>query len=293
MVRHIISVRELGCDVCWLLVQQTLGMPDAKMQSDFMVDRVALLLFARQSLPERLCVTAAVRQMGGTTIYQGNQGEIWEAEVHNFRDHFLPVFGYYMDCLYAYWLPLDSVIEKAGSLTFPIINAGNSDAHPAHALADVACMLKVSKELRGEKAAWIGCANGTLYSIVEATAWFPFSLRIALPPHTDQSRLKEQIERLNTDVELVDLPEEAIKDASFIYAGRKSDSSPVESREWSITSKLMSYARKDAKLFLSASPMRAIEIEQGIMSGSGAMLKRQAEYRLRMHKRMLHWVFEK
>lgn len=292
MVRHIINVRKLGSDVCWLLVQQTLGMPDAKMQSDFMVDRVALLLFSRQSLTERLCVTAAVRQMGGTTIYQGNQGDIWQEEVHNFQEHFLPVFGYYMDCLYAYWLPFDSFLEMAGNVTFPVINAGNMDAHPAHALADMACMLKVAKDLRGEKAAWIGGLNGTLYSIVEATAWFPFSLRISMPPSIDSSRLKEQIARLKTDVEIVASPEEAMRDAGFIYAGRKGEISQSEALEWSITSKLMSYARKDARLFLSASPIRAIQVEPQILSSPASMLKRQAEYRLRMHKRMLHWVFE-
>ncbi len=88
--------------ICWLLVQQAIGIPDAKMLSDYMSGKVALLMFAKPALPERLCVTAAMRQMGGTTIYQGEDGSLWRKEVSSFQQHLLPIFGYYLDCLYIY-----------------------------------------------------------------------------------------------------------------------------------------------------------------------------------------------
>jgi len=288
MARSALTIREMGEQVCWMLIQQALGIPDAKMQSDFMQNRVALMLFARHSLPERLCVTAAVRQMGGSTIYQGSQGAEWQAECRSFQTHMFPILGYFLDCLYIYGFP---AVEgtNAGS-GFPVINAGSPAAHPAHALADIACMLRVAKDLEGVKAAWIGCANGTLHSLIEASAWCPFSLTVSLPPETDAAPLKLRVAQLRSQVRFVDTPEEAVAKARFIYAGRKpeKDSSGL----WAITKPLMSKADIEARLLLSATPVRAIQVDPEILDSKASMLVRQAQYRLCVHKRILHWVFD-
>ncbi len=134
MPRHALTIRGMGENVCWLLVQQAIGIPDAKMLSDYMSGKVALLMFAKPALPERLCVTAAMRQMGGTTIYQGEDGSLWRKEVSSFQQHLLPIFGYYLDCLYIYNIPVASIDIESFAATFPVINAGSPDAHPAHAL---------------------------------------------------------------------------------------------------------------------------------------------------------------
>lgn len=298
MARHFITLREVGESTSWLLVQQAIGIPDAKMVSDFMKDRVALLLFARQCLPERLCVTSAVRQMGGTTIYEGDPGGVWRQELLNFQHHLLPIFGYYLDCMYVYDF-LSEDLNEPENVPIPVINAGNRLSHPAHALADIACMLKSCKDLRNAHAAWIGCDNGTLYSLVAAMAWFPFSLRICLPPQVDSSQLRAMVERLQSPVEFISTPHEAVKGVNFIFAGRREDVPqadispwPVD-KNWVIDEKLINLADPDVRLMLSASPVRAIPIQPSVLSHKGAMLRRQAEYRLRVHKRILHWVFEK
>ena len=159
MARNVLTIKDLGSEICWMLVQQAIGIPDAKLQSDFMTERVALLVFARHSLPERLCVTAAVRQMGGTTIFEGCESDVWQKEASGFQEHLMPIFGYYLDCLYAYGLPVTSWNISETEVRFPVINAGSPDAHPVHALADIACMLRISRYLKGVTAAWVGCVN--------------------------------------------------------------------------------------------------------------------------------------
>ena len=167
MARHILTIKDLGETACWLLVQQALGMPDPKLQTDFMTQRVALLVFAQHSLPERLCVSAAVRQMGGSVVYEGNRG-IWRAEMDDYREQLLPIFGYYLDCMYVYGLPVRGWDAKSTEPRFPvIINAGSPDAHPAHTLADISCMLRCSRYLDTINCAWIGCVNGTLHLLME------------------------------------------------------------------------------------------------------------------------------
>lgn len=292
MALNALSIEGMGSEACWRLVNQAMGIPDAKMPSDFMTSRVALLLFARPSLPERLCVTAAVRQMGGSTIYQGTSGgHSWRAEVNSFQSHLFPILGYFLDVLYIYGLPDSSAASSRTDPNFPIINAGCGDGHPAHALADIACMLRVAKKLEGVHAAWIGCANGTLHSLIEATPWFPFSLAISLPPGSADQGVKELAQKLGTRVSFVNSPAEAVKGAQFIFAGRKPEIETPENEAWSLTDKLVKGASPKARVLLSATPLRAIPVEKDIMDGKRSMLVRQAEYRLCVHKRILHWVF--
>lgn len=301
MARSALSISGMGEEVCWMLVKQAMGIPDAKMPSDYMTGKVGLLLFSRPSLPERLCVTAAVRQMGGTTVYQGSTGVNWRAEVQSFQMHLFPILGYFLDCLYVYGLDKVDKATQSASPNFPIINAGCGDGHPAHALADMACMLRVAKKLDNVKAAWIGCANGTLHSLIELAQWFPFRLSISLPPDTDDQGVNEQVAALDPKngqsapiaarIEFVAKPEEAVKDARFVFAGRKPELETPANEPWSLTQELMSHADGEARILLSATPLRAIPVAGDLMAGKRSMLVRQAQYRLCVHKRILHWVF--
>lgn len=292
MVRYMLELEDLGYETSWLLIQQVIGMPDPKMQSDFLTDKMALLLFFRPSMPERLCITAAVRQMSGTTVYQGNPDEGWAHEVQNFQELLMPIFDYYLDIIYFYGLPVQKLRQNIHTFNMPLINAGSPDAHPAHALADVACMLKYCKNLEGQEAAWIGCANGTLYSLIEAAAWFKFSVRISLPEKRDANSLVKKAASVNANISFASSPAEAVKNVNFIYAGWKGDLSEEELKIWTIDPKLMSLANDKARLLLCASPMRAINISPEVLS-KASVLTRQAEYRLRLHKRLLHWVLQK
>lgn len=290
-MRQILTIRDLGEEAAWLLVQQALGIPDPTLQTDFLVQKVALLVFAQQSLPERLCVSAAIRQMGGAVVYEGTQ-DMWHMEVSEYQEHLLPIFSHYVDCLYTYGLEVSSWGERASHMHFPIINAGSPDAHPAHALADIACMLRGSDDLAEVTCAWLGCVNGTLHSLIEATRWFPYHLRIAVPPKTvDVDSLKAFAAKYGTAVTFVNSPEEAVRDARYIFAGCRKNLPLGGEQCWHIDADLLSRAAQDAQIMLSASPMTAIPVDKAILSSPVSLLAQQATYRLCVHKRMLHWVF--
>jgi ornithine carbamoyltransferase len=265
------------------------GIRDAGEYTDFMQGRTAVLVFFQESLPERLCITAAVRQMSGFVIYETPSIRRRE-ELVRFKHQILPVFDYFVDCLYSYGLTLASNNMYIHA-KFPVINGGSSNAHPVHALADVACMLRLSKNLNGVRAAWIGCSNGTLRSLMEATAFFPFSLRVALPPGVDAEPLRKQAESLPSSVSFVDTPKEAVDGADYIFAGCNGEISEDDVETWRLDKTLLGLASKDARVLLSASPIDVIPVDEEIFSGPASILRRQAEYRLRVHKRMLHWVF--
>lgn len=288
MQKNIIAIRQMGETLCWTLVHQAMGIPDVKMVSDFMENRVGLLLFAKNSLPERLCATAAIRQMGGTTIYVDNSDpREWQSQESRFQHHLLPIFGYYFDCLYLYGINLNFEEIEHDNFDFPVINAGGGSSHPINALADIACMLKLSKQKKEIiSTGWIGDANGTLYSLVEASAWFPFSIKIFMPDDTGRQTIETRAQELNAPVKFVKTPEEAARDCSFIYAGKRD-----EGDKQKITPELFHGALPDARLLLSASPIRAITVEESLFNDGKMCLTLQAQYRLAIHKRLLHWLF--
>lgn len=293
MIRYIIDLDDLGYEASWLLTQQALGMPDSKMQSDFLSDRVALLLFFRSSMPERLCITAAFRQMSGSTIFQSNPQEGWGQEYHSHRELLIPIFAYYLDVIYTYGLASSRLRDAVPYMQIPLINAGSEDAHPAHALADLACILRYVKTLEGLKTAWVGGVNGTLHSLVQAAAWFKFSVKAAVPENADINGLIKKAASSGADISFTHSPEEAVRGADFIYAGFMGDLNDEQRGVWRITPKLMKLADPQARLLLCASPLRAITISDEILKSKAALLTRQAEYRLRVHKRILHWIFQK
>lgn len=293
MSKHIITIRQMGQELCKTLILQAMGIPDVKQVSNFMSDKVALLLFARESLPERLCCTAAVRQLGGTTIYEGSAAnKEWQSQESRFQSHLLPIFGYYFDCLYLYNVKLDAQRIEKECESYPVINAGCATSHPVNALADIACMLKTIKN-RTEviNTAWIGNDNGTLYSLIEASRWFAFNIKVSVPPECDISALKERVKELEAPVQFVASPEEAVANAQFIYAGRFSPDN--QNSQWEITPELLKKSLGSTRVLLSASPIRAIKISEEVLDSGRAMLTLQAQYRLAIHKRILHWVFSR
>ena len=221
MGRNFLTIRELGEKNCWTLVQQAMGIPDAKMRTDFLTEKVGVLFFGEPSLPERLCVSAAFRQMGGAIIYEvDSSGDAWRRELHQHQAHLLPIFDFYLDCLYIYGIPVSAYRSSSANVDFPIINAGSHDAHPAHALADIAYMMKVSRYLNSFEVAWLGSPNGTLYSLIAAADWFPFSLKVAVPDGTDLTHL-ESLAAKSDKVEIVPDIATAVRDVKFIFAGSR------------------------------------------------------------------------
>ena len=291
MPKNVLTIRDLGEKTCWLLVQQAIGIPDAKMRTDFMSEKVAVLFFAEPSLPERLCVSAAFRQMGGAVVYEVDKtGDAWRDEIHQHQLHLLPIFDYYLDCLYLYGIPVSSFMHKEVHVSYPTINIGAPDAHPAHALADIAYMLKSSRYLNSVQVAWVGTPNGTLYSLIAASEWFPFTLKIAVPESSDLSRAKLLIGD-SKKVEIVDSMKDAIRDAKYIYAGSRHDIDFASIKHWEFDRSTLSAADKNFRVFLGARPINCLPIDQEIMSSPASLLLQQSEFRLRIHKRMLHWVF--
>lgn len=108
-------------------------------------------------------------------------------------------------------------------------------------------MLRGSGDLQGVAAAWVGCDNGTLHSLIEATAFFPFALRVSLPPYIDAGPLKSAANRLQTPVSFVESPEDAVKGADYIFAGCSGEMDTKAMRVWRLDADIMRLAADGAR----------------------------------------------
>jgi ornithine carbamoyltransferase len=293
MVRHITTLKALGSETAKLLFHQARGIPEANAVDDFMTDKTVVQMFGKMDMSERLCTTAAVRQMSGHLVYIAPE-ENWQSAIEEFPVELLGAVSYYMDGMFVYGLPAKTW-KPEKEVTFPVINCGAPDAHPAHAIADVICMLRASRnDLRGVKACWLGCATGVLHSLVQATKFFPYALNIALPPADPigATLLQAEAQELKTEVAFFDRPMDAIKDADYVFIGSRRQLDFEMLQKWQITSSLMSFAAPHFRVMLGTYPIDALPLESSTLVGKRSLLQLQAENRLRVYKRMLHWVFD-
>ena len=257
MARYITNLKDLGKDLAWTLLQQARGIPEAKGIDDFLEDKTFVLLFAKSDLSERLCVTAAIRQMRGHAVYMGPE-EKWEETVSQFPAALM------------------------GSI-------------PAHAIADIACMMRYCHDdLRKVRIAWIGDPTGTMFSLMEATMFFPFAMQIALPDMYRNPIYETLASDYMSDITFFETPKEAVKNCQFVFAGNSGRGmlSLEQINRWSLTREIMSHAEDNAHVLLGTAPMKAIPIENEVIGSKNALLLLQAENRLRVYKRMLHWLYE-
>ncbi len=290
-LRHVFSFKDLGADAVWLLVQQARGIPDARAHSTFLEDKTAVLLFAQESFPERLCITAAIRQMSGHVVYLGSGS--WRDEVHSYPTQMSQLVSYYVDCAFVFGLPLAPLRASRELAQIPVINAGSPDGMPLNVLADLACMYKHTDDFSAIRVAWLGCANGTLNSLIEATEYFPFELRIAVPHGSgpDEHVLAEA-RSAGRRVSVVESREEAVRDAHYLYAGCSGGTNDESAECRMLGNDLMRLAAPNARILLSTAPSCSTPVENGLLQSKASLLPRQAENRLRIHKRLLHWIFD-
>ena len=153
-------------------------------------------------------------------------------------------------------------------------------------------MLRYTRDdLKKARVGWLGCTNGTLFSLIEALRYFPFSLRVALPPLEDRPTLETYARHCGVKVDFVDTPQQAVEGCNFVYAGCRSGLDDELAQQWKVDDALLSHADQKARVLLGTSPMQAIEVASDILASPASLLLLQSENRLRVHKRLLHWVF--
>jgi ornithine carbamoyltransferase len=288
MPRAITTIEAMGKDLAWTLVQQARGIPDAKAIDDFLTDRSFLVLFAKHDLTERLCITAAISQMSGSSTYMGPE-ESWMDVASAYPEALLGAMSYYVDGIVLHGLM--PTVRDLEEVKFPILNVGSVDAHPCHALADILCMMRYSHgDLSTQKLCWLGYPSGAMYSLMAATKFFPFSMSLCFPEKFDAAAVQAKLDQLKTDVVIHNSVESAVAGCQYIVGGSADGMSFDEKNLWRISKDLLAKSGVKSRVMAGTNPMHCLPVDMSVVAEHNDLFLLQSENKLRVYKRMLHWL---
>ncbi|MBS3127593.1 ornithine carbamoyltransferase [Candidatus Woesearchaeota archaeon] len=258
-----------------------------------LIEKQIVMFFQKPSLRTRLSFELGIEQMGGNAVFYGKeqatigQKETWEDFAH--------VISSYNALGIVCRLFDHADIERvARASSIPVINALTNEFHPMQAIADYMTIFETQKNYKAT-IAFIGDAkNNVTHSLMEGAKLLGARVHVASPKGYDP--LPSVYEKTKEFVKLFRDPQEAVKDADFIYtdswmsynipekelAKRKKDL-----KKYQVNSQLLSHAPAYAKIMHCMPATRGMEITTEVLEGKQSIVLQQAENRLHTTKAVL------
>jgi len=178
------------------------------------------MIFQKPSTRTRVSFEIAMRDLGGYALYlrwddlQLGRGETIADTAR--------VLSRYVDGIMARVFSHKDLEELAKYADIPVINGLSDLTHPCQILADLLTILEKKARLRGLKLAFVGDGNNVCNSLLIGCTKMGIDISVATPK---KYRPKEEIiqwamenaQESGSRVEVIESPEEAVKDADVIY----------------------------------------------------------------------------
>jgi ornithine carbamoyltransferase len=211
------------------------------------------------------------------------------------------VLSRYADAMIVRTFEQQKLIELAQYASIPVINALTDSYHPCQVMSDVLTMYENEPDLRGARVAWIGDGNNMCQSLINAAAYFPFTLAVAAPEgYGPDPGIVAEAESLGAHLEIGHDPETAARGARFIHTdvwasmGQESEQAGREAvfARYQVNAKLMSLAADNVQFMHCLPAHRGEEVTEEIFESKASIVFDQAENRLHMQKAILEWAFQ-
>lgn len=257
-------------------------------------------IYEKPSLRTRLSFDIAIAQLGGTNIFL--DGKQIGFGVREPLSDMAKVVSSMADMLIARVITHKSLKEFAKHSAIPVINALSDIEHPCQILADLLTIKEIKGSVSGLKIAFIGdCENNIVHSYALACAILGVNFHCASPLGYEikEDIYKEAVSRAKGSfIKMTNDPKEAVVDADVVVTDTwvsMGDESEATKREkifasYQVTTKLMSYAKKDA-IFLHCMPIyRECEVITEVADGPNSAMFLAAENRLHAQKGLLAYL---
>ena len=256
------------------------------------------LIFEKQSLRTRVSFEAGMTQLGGASMFLGDDVGFGKRETTADFGH---VLSSMVDVIAFRAKKHENVVELAKYCSCPVINALTDQAHPCQALADMLTVKERFGSLKGRKIAWVGDANNVAISLIRAGIKLGVKVVLATPKkYQFDAETVKHITAFdpNYKLEMLVDPFEAVKDASAIYtdvwASMGQEAEEVQRKkdfaDYQVNGKLLAAANKDC-IFLHCLPAkRGVEVTDEVMDSPQSAIVQQAENRMHAQKGLLVWL---
>lgn len=302
-LKHLLSLRDLTPDEILKIIAKGIEIKkNPKKYSQLMDKKSLLMIFAKPSLRTRLSFEVAMTQMSGHAIYydikdspMGKKESIADTSRTASR---------YVDIIMARLFEHRDIEELAAFSSVPVINALTNFEHPCQVLGDLMTIKEKIGKLKGLKLAYVGDSNNNVtHSLLYGCSMVGMDISIACPKNKefepDEKIVKNSREfasRNKSKVEILNDPNEAVKNAEIIYTDSwmsyHIDEEEKEKRikilrPYQINKELMKEANKNAYFMHCLPALRGYEVTTDVIDGKQSIVFEQAENRLHVQKAIM------
>ena len=304
-MRHFVTLNDITAKEFQRILELAINLKQELQQGQTsapLAGKVMAMIFEKQSLRTRVSFETGMFQLGGLAMCLGSDIGFGKREA---TKDIAQVLSSMVDVIMFRALKHESVEEVAAYSTCPVINGLTDHAHPCQALSDMMTIYEICGQLQGLKLAWIGDANNVAASLLRASAKLGLKMSVAAPPQFqfDAARVKHLVgpsPSSGFQIELTDVPAEAVKDAHVVYTdvwvsmGQESEETERKRvfAPFQVNETLLSKARSDA-VFLHCLPARrGLEVTDEVIDSPQSRVVVQAENRLHAQKGLLVWLLK-
>ncbi len=251
------------------------------------------MIFMKSSTRTRVSFEVGTYQLGGHALFLSPR-DVQLGRGEPIADT-ARVLSRYVDGIMIRTFAHQDIEELARYADVPVINGLTDLVHPCQVLADILTVRQFLGTIEGKKVAWIGDGNNMANSWINAAYVFGFELDIACPEGYEPADHLLARAQKKAKIRVVRDPKEAAEGADVVNTdvwasmGQEQEQKEREKafRGYSVDTKLMKKASKDA-IFLHCLPAhRGEEVAADVIEGKQSRVWDEAENRLHIQKAIM------
>jgi ornithine carbamoyltransferase len=300
-MQHFLSLFDINPDELKLILK-TAGVVKSKLvaggRPNILKNKVIALLFEKPSLRTRVSFETGMAQMGGASLFLGQDVGWGKRESPS---DFTQVLGQFVDAVVCRAKQHSKVELLAGFDAMPVINGLTDLCHPCQALADVLTISEAHGCYTGKHLVFVGDGNNVAHSLALICAMLEMRFTLACPQgyQMDSAWIaKVTAEYPDAEIETVHDPVAAVKTADAIYTdvwtSMGQEAEMAERRrafaEFQLNQSLMNAAPSTARVLHCLPAVRGEEITDEVIDGDQSDIIRQAGNRMHAQKGLLVWL---
>ncbi|HZK40320.1 MAG TPA: ornithine carbamoyltransferase [Atribacterota bacterium] len=260
--------------------------------------KVLGMIFQKPSLRTRVSFETGMIQLGGQAIYLGpNDIKLGQREA---TKDIAQVLSRYVSGIMARTFSHEIMLELAKYSSVPVINGLSELLHPCQVLGDLLTIKEKKGRLSNLKLAYIGDGNNVAHSLLFGAVKVGMDIVLATPPaYEPKSEIvdiaKEDAKRINSKIEIIHDPKEAVDGADVIYTDvwtsmgseKESEIRKDVFKPYQINQDLINKAKDDVIVLHCLPAHRGEEITDEVIDGPHSVVIDQAENRLHAQKGVL------
>lgn len=262
---------------------------------------VMALLFEKPSLRTRVSFEAGMAQLGGGSLFLGQDVGWGKRESPS---DFTNVLGEFVDVVVCRANAHDKVTQLASFDALPVINGLTDLSHPCQAIADVLTIqesLPAGESLAGKHLVFVGDGNNVSRSLALICAMLDMRFTLACPQGyaiDDEWLARIEAKYPGAKIQQIHDAKEAVSDADAIYTdvwtsmGQEAESAQRKKdfANYQVNTELMAAAPKSARVLHCLPAIRGEEITADVIDGSQSDIIPQAGNRMHGQKGLLVWL---